>query len=128
MEQGPIKILIIDDEAGHIHWMRMLYKRLGLIVFDALSLTEARDMLKKEKPHILTIESYMQNSHWFLQEARKSDKEIVRVVLTATQDAEYFEFLKNLGLAEYCLSKSDIGAGFERLEGIITEIASLIRV
>lgn len=128
METQRVKILILDDEPGHIHWMDRLYTKLGLTVFGALSIDEARQIFEKEAPQIVTIETYIHNSHWFLQEIRKQNKETVRVVITTLDDQDYFDFLKNMGLAEYCLNKYFDDKGCQRLEDIIMEIASLIRI
>lgn len=128
MAVEPLKILIVDDEPGHIHWMKMVYRRFGLTVFTALNIDEAREILKREKPHILTLETYIYNSHWFLQEARQLNKQITRVVITTIRDPGYLDFLKTLGLAEYCLNKPSDDKEFQRLEDIIMEIASLVRL
>jgi CheY-like chemotaxis protein len=63
LEKEPVKVLIIDDEPGHIHWMSMVYKDLGLSTFGALNLEEAKDILTKENPDIVTIETYIHGGH-----------------------------------------------------------------
>lgn len=127
MEKEPVKVLIIDDEPGHIHWMSMLYKSFGLRAFGALDLEQAREILTKENPDIVTIETYMHDGIWFLEEIKKLDPWATRVVLTTENDPDYFDFVKTIGMAEYALNKPHDEEELERLTNTIKEIASLIR-
>ena len=77
---------------------------------------------------MLTLETFIYNSHWFLQELKKLNDEVIRVVITTVRDRDYFDFLKTIGLTEYCLNKPSNDEEFQKLEDAIMEIASLIRM
>jgi len=102
---GLRKLLVIDDEAGTLFYMEKEYSRKGVAVFGALSIDEARAILKKENPAVVVVETFVPYSEEFLKEVRQFNKNIIRVIHTTIHPPGYQENCFKQYLCEYYFEK-----------------------
>lgn len=52
----PFRILIVDDEAGIRKILRLFLEMEGYTVFEAVSASQAQQIVSKEKPHLMILD------------------------------------------------------------------------
>lgn len=50
------RVLLVDDEAGIRKILRMFLELEGYTVFEAVSASQAQQIIKKEKPHLIILD------------------------------------------------------------------------
>ncbi len=115
-----IKILIVDDESAICMLLKRYLEKLGFETFVASDGEQALDILKEEKPAIMTLDIRMPgiNGYEVLQKVKRRYPELFIIVVTGIDVPNMEEMLEHSG-AHALLQKpidleklSDIICGF----------------
>ncbi len=55
-EEGPYRILLVDDEPGIRKILRLFLELEGFAVFEAITANQAMEVIAKEKPHLVILD------------------------------------------------------------------------
>jgi DNA-binding response OmpR family regulator len=55
-QQGPYRILLVDDEPGIRKILRLFLELEGFTVFEAITANQAMEVISKEKPHLVILD------------------------------------------------------------------------
>ena len=55
-ENRPYRILLVDDEPGIRKILRLFLEREGYTVFEAITASQAMDVIVREKPHLVILD------------------------------------------------------------------------
>ncbi len=92
----PFQILIVDDEAGIRKILRLFLELEGYTVFEAVSASQAQQIVQKEKPHLMILDVVLcgqtgfEVCEWIKE--NPETKDIIVILFTAlNQDHDYRE-------------------------------------
>jgi len=100
-----IKILVVDDEEGIVHWVTNVYADRGFLTFAAMDGEKAVEIFKKEHPSIVLIDVHMPYSAidgiQTLKKIKEIDKNTVCIMVTRITDNKTVEEARKLGALHY---------------------------
>jgi len=92
----PFRILIVDDEAGIRKILRLFLELEGYTVFEAVSASQAQQIVQKEKPHLMILDVVLcgqtgfEVCEWIKE--NPETKDVIVILFTAlNQDHDYRE-------------------------------------
>ena len=92
----PFRILIVDDEAGIRKILRLFLELEGYTVFEAVSASQAQQIVTKEKPHLMILDVVLcgqtgfEVCEWIKE--NPETKDVIVILFTAlNQDHDYRE-------------------------------------
>ena len=92
-----IKILLVEDNPSHALSIEILIEKLGYHLLPILNnQKDALDFLKKETPDIILIDIHLQDDMSGLELAKKVQKKIPIIFITAIEDRVIFEEAKKI--------------------------------
>jgi len=113
MSDNPIKVLVVDDEAGLTDAMEKLLKIKGFETFSATDGMQAVELFGKERPQICIIDIQLGYSEIdgidVLARVKQMDKSAECIMVTRITDDSYVEKAKELEAARYLLKPIDAG-------------------
>lgn len=123
-----LKVLILDDEAiarmglrHAVDWEANGY----VVVGEAGSLSDARALLRSQKPDILLVDIRLRNENGldFIEEARRELPQAKFVIVSCTDEPEYYRKAISLHVSEY-ISKAEITAEelLNKMNGVARQI------
>lgn len=90
------RILIVDDEAGIRKILRLFLELEGYTVFEAVSASQAQQIVQKEKPHLMILDVVLcgqtgfEVCEWIKE--NPETKDVIVILFTAlNQDHDYRE-------------------------------------
>ncbi len=94
--QSPMRILLVDDEAGIRKILRLFLELEGFTVFEAVTANQAIQLIKKEKPHLVILDIILCGQTGFdvceWIKGNPDTKDIIVILFTAlNQDHDYRE-------------------------------------
>jgi len=94
-----IKILIVDDEYAFCRSLKLFLEKIGFQALVATNGEHALDILKEEKPAIMTLDMRMPglNGYEILQKAKRLHPELFIIVVTAIDVPNMEEMLEHSG-------------------------------
>ena len=99
-------VMIIDDDVSIRKLIRASIERMsGFRVIEAVSVTTAFDLMKKERPSVILLDLNLPPQHGFdiLTGMRRSKiKKIPTIVMTSDQNMGSLEKALALGAMDYC--------------------------
>ncbi len=106
------KLLIVDDEAGIVDFVKKIYTRKGFVTFGATDGVEAFEVFKKERPQINLIDVHMPFSDIdgieTLRKIKEIDKNAICIMVTRITDKTKVERSRELGAFAYLLKPMDL--------------------
>ena len=92
----PFRILIVDDEAGIRKILRLFLELEGYTVFEAVSASQAQQIVQKEKPQLMILDVVLcgqtgfEVCEWIKE--NPETKDVIVILFTAlNQDHDYRE-------------------------------------
>ncbi len=92
----PFRILIVDDEAGIRKILRLFLELEGYTVFEAVSASQAQQIVQKENPHLMILDVVLcgqtgfEVCEWIKE--NPETKDVIVILFTAlNQDHDYQE-------------------------------------
>ena len=108
----PLKLLVVDDEPGIVHFVKKIYQRKGFLTFGATDGVSAVEIFQKERPHISLIDIHMPYSPIDGVETLKKIKEIdpgaCCIMVTRITEKEKVEQSRKLGAHSYILKPLEV--------------------
>lgn len=103
MTKNPPHILVVDDEKDTCMLLSQVLEREGYIVDSANSGTEALEILKKKKIHLVLTDLKMpgMNGLELIREARKMKNKTRFIMMTAYGEIETYLDAINIGAFDY---------------------------
>ena len=94
-----IKILIVDDEYAFCRSLKLFLEKIGFQALIATNGEHALDILKEEKPAIMTLDMRMPglNGYDILQKVKRQHPELFIIVVTAIDVPNMEEMLEHSG-------------------------------
>lgn len=94
-----IKILIVDDEYAFCRSLKLFLEKIGFQTLIATNGEHALDILKEEKPAIMTLDMRMPglNGYEILQKVKRLHPELFIIVVTAIDVPNMEEMLEHSG-------------------------------
>ena len=94
-----IKILIVDDEYAFCRSLKIFLDKIGFEPLIATNGEHALDIVKEEKPAIMTLDIRMPglNGYDILQKVKRLDPELFIIVITAIDVPNMEEMLEHSG-------------------------------
>ncbi len=96
MDDKPYRVLLVDDEAGIRKILRLFLEREGYEVLEAVSGMQAKQIIEKEKPHLILLDVILcgmtgfEVCEWIKK--NPETKDIIVILFTAlNQDYDYKE-------------------------------------
>ena len=103
----PLKLLVVDDEEGIVHFTKKIYEHKGFIAFGATDGVAAVDIFKKERPQISLIDVHMTYSPIdgieTLRQIKEIDKDAVCIMVTRITEQDKVDAARNAGAFAYLL-------------------------
>jgi len=120
-----LKLLIVDDEEGIVHYTQKIYTHKGFTTFGATDGIVAVDIYKAERPQISLIDVHMPFSPIdgveTLQRIKEIDKDAICVMVTRITEPKEVERAKAAGAVAYILKPLST----QDLDRVITEVSGL---
>jgi len=94
-----IKILIVDDEYAFCRSLKIFLEKIGFVPLIATNGEHALDIVKDEKPAIMTLDIRMPglNGYDILQKVKRQDPDLFIIVITAIDVPNMEEMLEHSG-------------------------------
>jgi CheY-like chemotaxis protein len=96
MDDKPYRVLLVDDEAGIRKILRLFLEREGYVVLEAVSGVQAKQIIQKEKPHLILLDVILcgltgfEVCEWIKK--NPETKDIIVILFTAlNQDYDFKE-------------------------------------
>jgi len=94
--QTPFRILLVDDEAGIRKILRLFLELEGFTVLEAVTASQAMQLIKKERPHVVILDIILCGQTGFdvceWIKGSSETKDIIVILFTAlNQDHDYRE-------------------------------------
>ncbi|GEM_PF-905434 len=102
-ESQIIKILVIDDEENVCELTQQSLAYIGFTVFTATNAKKALGIFQKERPKIIFLDIVMPDADGceLLRQFKVLDREVIVIMITASQDEGMKEKALNLGADDY---------------------------
>src|SRR3990167_3435891 len=124
-ETKPIKLLVVDDEEGIVHFTKKIYEHKGFIAFGATDGVTAVEIFQKERPQINLIDVHMPYSPIdgieTLKRIKEIDKNAICIMVTRITEKDKVDAAKRLGASAYVLKPLEL----EELDKVISEAANI---
>ncbi|MBI4706912.1 MAG: response regulator [Candidatus Omnitrophica bacterium] len=104
MLKRKMKLLVVDDEKDICHFVKLLFKKEGFLVYSALSGTQALNAARKIKPDITLLDIYLKKGITgleVLEQIRKSVPNCRNIMVTWDKAEEKMQEAKKLGAVSY---------------------------
>lgn len=123
--KSPIKLLVVDDEEGIVHYTRKFYDKRGFITFGATDGITAVDIFQKERPYVSLIDIHMPYSPIdgieTLRRIKEIDKDAICIMVTYITEQDKVEESKRYGASAYLLKPLEP----EDLDRALSEVAKI---
>lgn len=121
----PLKLLVVDDEAGIVDFTKKIYARKGFITFGATDGVTAVEIFQKERPQINLIDVHMPFSPIdgieTLRRIKEIDKDAICIMVTRITEKDSVERARQYGASAYVLKPLEL----EELDKVISETANI---
>ena len=121
MKKKKIKILIVDDEYAFCRSLKIFLEKIGFETLIATNGEHALDILKEEKPAIMTLDMRMPglNGYDILQKVKRLYPEMFIIVVTAIDVPNMEEMLEHSGAHALLRKPIDLQQLSEALYGFV---------
>lgn len=116
-----IKILIVDDEYAFCRSLKVFLEKIGFEALIATNGEHALDILKEEKPAVMTLDIRMPglNGYDILQKVKRSHPDLFIIVVTAIDVPNMEEMLEHSGAHALLHKPLDLQKLSETLYGFV---------
>lgn len=117
MNDGKMKILIVDDEVEFLEMLRLRLEASGYDVVSATNGEEALEKVKKESPDAVLLDVLMPGMDGLnvLKQIRKTNKDLPVYIVTAFSNEERFRVANKLGASGFIVKTVDLKKEIENI-------------
>lgn len=104
MAAKKIKLLILDDEKDICKFVKLIFRKKGVLVYSALSGNQAIRLIKKVRPHIALLDIYLKKGMDGLRTLSKIRQIMPKcrcIMVTWDKAKNKIREAKNLGASSY---------------------------
>jgi len=127
MPETPIKVMVLDDEEGIVHYVHKILQLKGYQTLTAMEGTQAVALFERERPQISILDVHLSNSAIdgveVLQKIKEIDPRAECIMLSRITDESKVTKAKELGALHYLLKPIDT----KDLIAVVNEVAAAIR-
>lgn len=121
MEQMPKKILVVDDDYSFCKFLKEYLARLGYAVTISMNGEQALDLIREEKPDLMTLDIRMPgvNGYDILEKLRQETSPPQVVVISAIDTPEMEEQLTRSGAHAVLHKPVNLGDLGQTVKGLL---------